>query len=78
MATSTAIDGRLAHQWVRSVMNALFWEDGGLWTGKEGYEYGDPGWMDWRSSNTIGTFEQRAKTFVPPEVYAAFEAYEGE
>lgn len=72
------ISGQTAYEWVRSVANALFWEDDALWTGKEDVEYGDPAWMNWRSSNTIGTFMVRAKTFVPAEVYAAYEAWDGE
>lgn len=78
MMSELKVSGRVAYEWVRSVANALFWEDDALWTGKEDVEYGDSSWMEWRSSNTVGAFEERARAFVPPAVYAAFEAWAGE
>lgn len=73
-----SVDGETAYEWVRSVANALFWEEDGLWTGKEGVPYGDPNWMSWRSGSTVDAFMERARTFVPEDVYAAYEAWDGE
>jgi hypothetical protein len=72
------VDGPTAYAWVRSVANALFWEDHALWTGKEDVEYGDPAWMEWRSALVVESFMERAQMFVPAEVYAALEAWDGE
>lgn len=72
------VDGRIAYEWVRSVANALFWEDNSLWTGKEDVEYGDPTWMEWRSGLTVDTFMERARVFVPEGVYAVYESWDGE
>lgn len=74
----SSVSGPTAYAWVRSVANALFWQDDSLWTGKEDVVYGDPAWMDWRSGSTVDAFIERARTFVPAEVWAAFESWDGE
>lgn len=76
MAQLTEISPEVGEAWVRSVANALFWQDGTYSTmGAIGEEWGDPGWMKRRSGGLVDAFHERARAFVPEEVWAAYERY---
>jgi hypothetical protein len=69
------VDGLTAYEWVRSMANALYWNSS-LYSGKEGVPYGSDDWMRWRSSTTVMAYMDRAKEFVPPHVWQAYEEWE--
>jgi len=76
MAEKTlTITGETAYEWIKSVANILYWEDTSLWSGKDCVPWKDPGWMEWRSSLTVDTFMERAREYVPVEVYVLYEAW---